>query len=68
MSAAFALSFFGPANTPTMHWLLACALVFPIAVVVWFFRREASEAEQALRQVVEFGRDSTQPQFDKGDD
>jgi hypothetical protein len=67
MSAVFALSFFGPANTPTVHWLLACALVFPIAVVVWFFRREASEAEQALRQAVEFGPGSTQPQFGKGD-
>jgi hypothetical protein len=67
LSAAFALSFFGPANTPTVHWLLAGALVFPIAVVAWFFRREASEAEQALRQAVEFAPYSAQPQFHKGD-
>jgi hypothetical protein len=67
MSAVFALSFFGPANTPPVHWLLACALVFPIAVVVWFFRREASDAEQALRQAVEFGPGSSRPPFDKSD-
>jgi len=67
LSAVFALSFFGPANTPTVHWLLASALVFPIAVVAWFFRREANEAEQALRQVVEFAPGSAQPQFHKGD-
>ena len=67
VSAVFALSFFGPANTPTVHWLLASALVFPIAVVVWFFRREANEAEQALRQAVEFGPDSAQPRFHKSD-
>jgi hypothetical protein len=52
MSAVFVLSFFGPMNTPVVHLLLACGIALPIAVVVWFFRREAAEAEQSLRQVI----------------
>jgi hypothetical protein len=67
MSAVLALSFFGPSNTPTVHWLLACGLVLPVAVVVWFFRREASEAEHALRQAIEGRPASSQPPFGKGD-
>lgn len=52
MLAVNALSFYGPANTPMVHLLLSCGLVAPIALVVWSFRREAAEAEQALRQAV----------------
>lgn len=60
VSAALALSFFGPANTPTVHWLLACGLFFPFAIVVWSFRREANAAEQALREVAAGGAGGSQ--------
>jgi hypothetical protein len=52
MSLVLVLSFFGPVNTAVVHLLLLCGLVLPIAVVVWFFHREAAEAEQALRQAI----------------
>ncbi len=52
MLAGLVLSFFGPANIPAVHLLLWLGLVLPIAIVVWVFRREATEAEQALRQAI----------------
>lgn len=55
VSAALALSFHGPANTPAVHLLLAGGLVVPVAIVVWSFRREANAAEQALREVTAGG-------------
>jgi hypothetical protein len=55
VSAVFVLSFFGPANTPTVHWLLAFMLIMPVAVIVWAFRQEARDAEQALRNAFEVG-------------
>jgi hypothetical protein len=52
VSAVFALSFFGPGNTPAVHWSLAFMLIMPMTVVVWIFRQEARDAEQALRKAV----------------
>ena len=52
VSAGLVLSFFGPANLATVQVAIAVSLVLPIAIVAWFFRREATEAERALRQTV----------------
>jgi hypothetical protein len=61
MSAGLVLSFFRATNAPVVHLLLAFGLVSPIAIVVWFFRREATEAEQVLRQVISGSPASSQP-------
>ena len=52
LSAGLVLSFFGSANLPMLQAAMALTLVMPFAVVAWFFRREATEAEHALRQAV----------------
>ena len=52
LSAGLVLSFFGTANLPMLQAAMALTLVMPFAVVAWFFRREATEAEHALRQAV----------------
>ena len=52
LSAGLVLSFLGPANLPMLQAAMALTLVMPFATVAWFFRREAAEAEQALRQTV----------------
>ena len=52
LSAGLVLSFYGPANLPMLQTAMALTLVMPFAVVAWFFRREATEAEHALRQAV----------------
>ena len=52
LSAGLVLSLFGPANLPILQAAMALALLMPFAVVAWFFRREATEAEHALRQAV----------------
>lgn len=52
LSAGLALSFFGPTQLPVLQAAMVMALVTPIAAVAWFFRREATRAEQALRQVI----------------
>ena len=52
VSAVLALSFFGPIKLPMVQVALALSMVLPVAVLVWFFRREAADAEQALRQTV----------------
>jgi hypothetical protein len=50
--AGIALSFFGPSNLPILQGAMALALLIPIAVVVRFFRWEATVAEQAIRETV----------------
>ena len=52
LSAGLVLSLFGPANLPILQAAMAVTLLMPFAVVAWFFRREATEAEHALRQAV----------------
>lgn len=52
MMGALVLSFLAPAQAWSVQAVLAFALIFPCAVVIAFFRREAKAAEQALRSVV----------------
>ena len=52
LSAGIVLSFFGPANVPLLQAAMALTLVMPFATVAWFFRREATQAEHALRRAV----------------
>jgi hypothetical protein len=52
MAGALALSFFGPLNGHMVQAALALALVLPSLIVVRFFRREATLAEHAIRQVL----------------
>ena len=53
LCAGLGLSFFDPAKKlPMLQAAMALTLVMPFAVVAWFFRREATEAEHALRQAV----------------
>ena len=52
VSSALALSFFGPMRGHPILLVLALALALPFVVVSWLFSREATLAEQALRQVL----------------
>lgn len=52
VASGLALSFLVPANLPMVQAAMLLSLVMPIATVAWFFRREATEAELALRQTV----------------
>jgi len=52
VGGALVLSFFGPGNSRWVQAILVAALALPFAVVGGFFRREATLAEQTLRQVV----------------
>ena len=52
VSSTLALSFFGPMRGQPILLVLALALALPFLVVGWFFSRDASLAEQALRQVL----------------
>ena len=52
VASVLALSFFGPSRGSGVQVLLALALVLPILIVGWFFRREAALAERALQQVL----------------
>ena len=50
--AGLVLSFFGPSNLLIVQVPMALALIIPMALVFWLFRREAAEAEQAIRETV----------------
>lgn len=52
VSAALVLSFFGPLKFHLVQVALALSAALPVAWVVWLFRREAAQAEHALRQTV----------------
>lgn len=67
LSAALALSFLGPSHLPMLQAAMALALVMPIGIVAWFFAREATQAEQALRQVVLGAKPAPGSRQDHGD-
>ena len=52
VSSTLALSFLGPMRGQPILLVLALALALPFLVVGWFFGRDATLAEQALRQVL----------------
>ena len=53
VAGVFVLSFYGPSNTPAVHWLLAAFFLLPLAVLGWTFLHEARAAEQALSAAIQ---------------